>query len=241
MYNENKELIRDRRILVTVGETYLALGLTDKAKKIFSIPVVKKDKKTPLRWAEILLYEGKGDKAKEILDTIYRGFADLKDIGYDYSRLGDIYYKENRFREALYAYRRAVGIIGDTYLLLRIGDIYHRIGRDMDAVNVYKSILRKRSDKSLKKEATIGVAEIYYSMKRWKDALAFYRMGLNMLSDLQDRLWVTYRIGEINFVLGRHDIAIETWEKVAGDGKGYIAELAQERIKEAKLWKDIRM
>lgn len=131
-------------------------------------------------------------------------------------RLGDSYFAQRRYDDALDAYE-SVNDTGRDYALFQMGETYALQDRFEDAIAAFDAIIDEYPDSRWHPEALYRQGGVYFQVEDYEAARSSYEQ---LLSDYPDHPRVArtqYGIGDAYFNMGDLDAAIEAYRTVLID------------------------
>lgn len=250
LYYDNRAFIKDKAILMMAGEGLLNMGMPTDAEAVYQALRDGNDTRVSLGLCKSLIMNGDVKMAAAILKKIKpNGEKERMDRAGAFWSLGDLYFRNGEFNKALEAYSEAKSGLDKPELHYKLAQTYALLGEGGRASTIYSHIINNPSDQDIKAMAILGLGDVWYLMKRWEQALSAYTKGMEMITAQsasgivgeQHNLMIIYRIGELHLMFGNNKQAVEAWDKVAKEDKGYLGKLAEERLKEVNLWNQARM
>ncbi|MBI5327946.1 MAG: hypothetical protein HZB80_06620 [Deltaproteobacteria bacterium] len=240
-YYENKGLIKDKEMLLLIGQSLLMLALPDEAVTVYKSIPDKKDAGVRRGLAKGFIMKGDIKKGEEILNSISpRSKEEKMEIAMIFMSAGDFHFRKGEYDEMLKAYYNAgKNGLNEQEFYLKSAQLYRFLDKKDDAIKSYQNIINLTAGEYIKAKAFIGIGDVYFSMKRWGDAVKAYTNGVKSIEDKDERMQVIYRMGEIYMSLGNNKEGVKAWEEVAKEDKGYLGRLADERLQVVKAWEAI--
>ena len=127
--------------------------------------------------------------AKTIGDREWEGIA--------YYKLGDIYYSQNNFKQAIEYYELDLNIAkelgnrsNEGKVYCNLGTAYHRLGDFQQAVECHKlhlSIAKELRNRAWEAMACFNLGVVYNSQSNFKQAIEYQTLSINIAKELGDR------------------------------------------------------
>lgn len=242
-YYENKGVIKDDRLVEMAGDSFLNLNLPREAEVLYKSLMNRKTINASIGLAKSLIMGGDAKRTLEIINRVSASKGAVKtELAEVYHMLGDHYFRVKGYDDALKAYSLAYqNGMTKPELHFKIAHIYELLGKKNDAAKVYESLADSVSNEVVKTKAFLKLGDIYYTSKDWDSALSFYAKGVQFVGKGEERFRFIYRMGEANMNIGKRKEAVEAWQEVERDDKGYMGRLAHERLKEVNAWQTLQM
>ncbi|MEE9543297.1 MAG: hypothetical protein V3V95_05895, partial [Thermodesulfobacteriota bacterium] len=245
-YFENIGFIKERRTLLLAGEVLMDIGFPQEANDLFVKLWEANSSYTDIAVLSGLarsafMLDNRGDAAKLLKRAKASGSKQKLKIAQTWRLLGDEYYRKGEVKGAISAYGEARKSISDEALDLKYATLLTHTFQAARALGIYKGLLKRPVSDALKDEVYLVFAECYVSLKEWRRALTNFHFALKSAKKLKEGE-IYYKIGEVNFAMGRDTQALAAWKKaVETDEQGYYKKLARVRIREVEVWKSTRM
>lgn len=130
-------------------------------------------------------------------------------------RVGDAYYAQGKYREAISFYNKAIGAEpGGDYAMFQVGNSYYRSGRTFEAVTTFRRVLRIYPFSRLKEQAQYNIAYIYLNSDNYSQAIEEFQ---TVISKYPGTVWAArsqYNIGDSYYNAGEYKRAIEAYKNV---------------------------
>jgi len=130
-------------------------------------------------------------------------------------RVGDAYYAQSKYREAISFYNKAIGAEpGGDYAMFQVGNSYYRSGRTFEAVTTFRRVLRIYPFSRLKEQAQYNIAYIYLNSDNYSQAIEEFQ---TVISKYPGTVWAArsqYNIGDSYYNAGEYERAIEAYKNV---------------------------
>lgn len=255
MYKRNESIFRknidDCMFFYEVAHSYLETGLITDSESMFNGILTHTDnpecrQKSIICLSRIDIVRGNVEKAQERLNILLYGGKVLDSVTDEaYHILGDAYFQDKKYKEALDAY--AVPLKGKnipTYrqakTLLRIGECFGKTGYYYNGVHVLKKLLamidqikqRRPEYASFKDEAGLMLGDYLFKKKNYTAAVkAYSELTQTALND-QTRSWAYVKWGETLMQKGDFDnatrVLLRFTEKMP---YSFLNDVAQSQIK----------
>ncbi len=194
---------------------------------------------------------GDTDKCRETLRRFLKQFPGSGYRSEVDSILGRIAFSTGDYPRAVrhfqLAYpKSASGIPGeDAYFF---GVSYWRLGKLDDALRIFQSAVKpgeKAVDSSPRNfvlpQIRCAIADLLYDMGRIRDALKAYQDIVSTYPDDKNSDWANYRIGRIQYLLGRESEALKTLKRIrTGEKKEFLRKLIRNTEDEISLDREYR-
>jgi len=226
---------RTRRI---VADALLEVNLPAEARKIYLDLESGSKRGVPVKLIRTHIMEGEVESVEEDIRRQYRKRSAEMNVAL--REAGDLYMRRGAYGLAMAKYAMANNKLDFPELTLNYASLYTVTGRPERATRLLGELLQRYPDSEIGARAYLGMGDANYAMERWSDALkAYMRAGTEISSG--DGARIHYRMGRLNLLLGKREEAFTIWKGLAGEDGGYYGKLAGESVKEAALWKSIKM
>lgn len=133
-------------------------------------------------------------------------------------RIGDAFYAQGEYRQALRYYNMAIGAEpGGDYAMFQVANSYYRMNQNFEAVSQFRRLLRIYPYSTLREQAQYNVAYIYLNTGNYDQAIEEFRTVINRYPATQWAARAQYNIGDSYYNAGQYDQAIEAYQKVLED------------------------
>lgn len=133
-------------------------------------------------------------------------------------RIGDAFYAQGEYRQALRYYNMAIGAEpGGDYAMFQVANSYYRMNQNFEAVSQFRRLLRIYPYSTLREQAQYNVAYIYLNTGNYDQATEEFRTVINRYPATQWAARAQYNIGDSYYNAGQYDQAIEAYQKVLED------------------------
>ncbi len=142
-------------------------------------------------------------------------------------RIGDAFYAQGRYDEAMEYYNSAIGAEpGGDYAMFQMANSYYRMDRNFEAVTHFRRMLRIYPHSSLREQAQYNVAYIYLNTGNYDQAVEEFNTVINRFPDTEWAARAQYNIGDAYYNAGEYEQAIEEYRNVLEGypGSRYIIE-----------------
>jgi TolA-binding protein len=130
-------------------------------------------------------------------------------------RIGDAYYAQGKYREAISFYNKAIGAEpGGDYAMFQVGNSYYRSGRTFEAVTTFRRVLRIYPFSRLKEQAQYNIAYIYLNSDNYSQAIEEFQTVINKYPGTEWAARSQYNIGDSYYNSGEYERAIEAYKNV---------------------------
>ncbi len=130
-------------------------------------------------------------------------------------RIGDAYYAQGKYREALDYYNRAIGAEpGGDYAMFQVANSHYRMNRNFEAVTEFRRMLRIYPYSRLREQAQYNVAYIYLNTGNYDQAVEEFRSVINRYPNTEWAARSQYNIGDSFYNAGNYERAIEEYRRV---------------------------
>ncbi len=130
-------------------------------------------------------------------------------------RIGDAYYAQGKYREAISFYNKAIGAEpGGDYAMFQVGNSYYRSGRTFEAVTTFRRVLRIYPFSRLKEQAQYNIAYIYLNSDNYSQAIEEFQTVISKYPGTEWAARSQYNIGDSYYNAGEYERAIEAYKNV---------------------------
>ena len=130
-------------------------------------------------------------------------------------RIGDAYYAQGKYAEAISFYNKAIGAEpGGDYAMFQVGNSYYRSGRTFEAVTTFRRVLRIYPFSRLKEQAQYNIAYIYLNSDNYSQAIEEFQTVISKYPGTEWAARSQYNIGDSYYNAGEYDRAIEAYKNV---------------------------
>ena len=129
--------------------------------------------------------------------SIAKTIGDREWEGHAYSKLSDIYYGQNNFKQAIEYLELDLNIAKELgnrskegVAYCNLGAAYHRIGDFQQAVECHKlhlSIAKELRNRDGERRACFNLGVVYNSQRNFKQAIEYQKLSINIAKELGDR------------------------------------------------------
>jgi len=133
-------------------------------------------------------------------------------------RIGDAYYAQGEYREALNYYNKAIGAEpGGDYAMFQVANSYYRMNQNFEAVSQFRRVLRIYPYSTLREQAQYNVAYIYLNTENYDQAIEEFQTVIDRYPGTEWAARAQYNIGDSYYNAGQYDEAIEAYRQVLED------------------------
>jgi len=163
---------------------------------------------------------GEYDKAVAPLETFLNDYNPPPIALFPYDtdtqlRIGDAYYAQGKYREAISFYNKAIGAEpGGDYAMFQVGNSYYRSGRTFEAVTTFRRVLRIYPFSRLKEQAQYNIAYIYLNSDNYSQAIEEFQTVISKYPGTEWAARSQYNIGDSYYNAGEYERAIEAYKNV---------------------------
>ena len=163
---------------------------------------------------------GEYDKAVAPLETFLNDYNSPPIALFPYDtdtqlRIGDAYYAQGKYREAISFYNKAIGAEpGGDYAMFQVGNSYYRSGRTFEAVTTFRRVLRIYPFSRLKEQAQYNIAYIYLNSDNYSQAIEEFQTVISKYPGTEWAARSQYNIGDSYYNAGEYERAIEAYKNV---------------------------
>jgi len=142
-------------------------------------------------------------------------------------RIGDAFYAQGKYREALEYYNDTIGAEpGGDYAMFQVANSYYRMNRNFEAVTEFRRMLRIYPFSSLREQAQYNVAYIYLNTGNYDQAMEEFNTVIERFPGTEWAARAQYNIGDAYYNAGEYERAIDEYKRVLDGypGSTYILE-----------------
>lgn len=142
-------------------------------------------------------------------------------------RIGDAFYAQGEYREALEYYNDTIGAEpGGDYAMFQLANSYYRMNRNFEAVTQFRRMLRIYPYSTLREQAQYNIAYIYLNTGNYDQAVEEFNTVIERFPGTEWAARAQYNIGDSYYNAGEYDRAIEEYTRVLEGypGSSYILE-----------------
>lgn len=142
-------------------------------------------------------------------------------------RIGDAFYAQGNYREALEYYNDTIGAEpGGDYAMFQVANSYYRMNRNFEAVTQFRRMLRIYPYSTLREQAQYNIAYIYLNTGNYDQAVEEFNTVIERFPGTEWAARAQYNIGDSYYNAGEYDRAIEEYTRVLEGypGSAYILE-----------------
>ncbi|REL24852.1 tetratricopeptide repeat protein [Rhodohalobacter sp. SW132] len=142
-------------------------------------------------------------------------------------RIGDAFYAQGKYQEALEYYNRTIGADpGGDYAMFQVANSYYRMNRNFDAVTQFRRMLRIYPYSRLREQAQYNVAYIYLNTGNYDQAVEEFNTVIERFPGTEWAARAQYNIGDSYYNAGDYERAIEEYRRVLEGypGSTYVLE-----------------
>ena len=133
-------------------------------------------------------------------------------------RIGDAYYAQGEYRDALEYYNMAIGAEpGGDYAMFQVANSYYRMNQNFEAVSQFRRVLRIYPYSTLREQAQYNVAYIYLNTGNYDQAIEEFQTVISRYPGTEWAARAQYNIGDSYYNAGNYDQAVEAYRKVLED------------------------
>jgi tetratricopeptide (TPR) repeat protein len=133
-------------------------------------------------------------------------------------RIGDAFYAQGEYRDALGYYNMAIGSEpGGDYAMFQVANSYYRMNQNFEAVSQFRRVLRIYPFSTLREQAQYNVAYIYLNTGNYDQAIEEFQAVINRYPGTEWAARAQYNIGDSYYNAGNYDQAIEAYKQVLED------------------------
>lgn len=130
-------------------------------------------------------------------------------------RIGDAFFAQGNYREALNYYNRAIGAEpGGDYAMFQVANSHYRMNRNFEAVTEFRRMLRIYPFSTLREQAQYNVAYVYLNTGNYDQAVEEFRSVISKYPDTEWAARSQYNIGDSYYNAGDYEKAIEEYRRV---------------------------
>lgn len=130
-------------------------------------------------------------------------------------RIGDAFYAQGEYTNALDYYNRAIGAEpGGDYAMFQVANSYYRMNRNFEAVTQFRRLLRIYPFSSLREQAQYNIAYIYLNTGNYDQAIEEFRTVISRFPGTEWAARAQYNIGDSYYNAGNYDEAIASYREV---------------------------
>lgn len=130
-------------------------------------------------------------------------------------RVGDAFYAQGKYREAIEYYNQAIGAEpGGDYAMFQVGNSHYRMNRNFEAVTQFRRMLRIYPFSSLREQAQYNVAYIYLNTGNYDQAVTEFNTVIERYPGTEWAARAQYNIGDAYYNAGEYDQAIAAYNEV---------------------------
>lgn len=177
--------------------------------------------KYALGWAYFMM--GDFEKATEPLIDFKNNYDPPSIALYPYDtdtqlRIGDAFYAQAKYREALEYYEQAVGADpGGDYAMFQMANSYYRLENNFEAVTQFRRLLRIYPYSRLREQAQYNVAYIYLNTGNYDQAINEFQTVIERFPGTEWAARAQYNIGDAYYNAGEYGQAIAAYKQVLDD------------------------
>lgn len=130
-------------------------------------------------------------------------------------RIGDAYYAQGNYRQALEYYNRAIGAEpGGDYAMFQVANSQYRLNRNFEAVTEFRRLLRIYPYSRLREQAQYNIAYIYLNTGNYDQAIEEFQTVISRFPGTEWAARAQYNIGDSYYNAGNYEQAIEAYRNV---------------------------
>lgn len=174
--------------------------------------------KYALGWAYFMM--GDFENATEPLIDFMENYEPPRIALYPYDtdtklRVGDAFYAQGEYSQALEFYNDAVGAEpGGDYAMFQVGNSYYRMNRNFEAVTQFRRMIRIYPYSGLREQAQYNIAYIYLNTGNYDQAVEEFQTVIEQFPGTEWAARAQYNIGDAYYNAGDYERAIEEYSYV---------------------------
>jgi len=130
-------------------------------------------------------------------------------------RIGDAYYAQGKYRDALGYYNMAIGAEpGGDYAMFQVANSHYRMNRNFEAVTQFRRMLRIYPYSALREQAQYNIAYIYLNTGNYDQAVEEFNTVIERFPGTEWAARSQYNIGDAYYNAGDYERAVEEYENV---------------------------
>ena len=130
-------------------------------------------------------------------------------------RIGDAFYAQGAYSEALRYYRMAVGAEpGGDYAIYQMANSYYRQNRNFDAVTQFRRMIRIYPFSRLREQSQYNIAYIYLTQANYDQAIEEFQKVIERYPGTEWAARSQYNIGDAHYNAGDYAEAVAAYQKV---------------------------
>jgi len=130
-------------------------------------------------------------------------------------RIGDAFYAQGKYREALEYYNKAIGAEpGGDYAMYQVANSHYRMNRNFEAVTQFRRLLRIYPYSRLREQAQYNIAYIYLNTGNYDQAIEEFQTVIRRFPGTEWAARAQYNIGDSYYNAGNFDEAIAAYQQV---------------------------
>lgn len=130
-------------------------------------------------------------------------------------RIGDSFFAQGRYREALEFYSATIGADpGGDYAMFQVANSYYRMNRNFEAVTQFRRLLRIYPFSRLREQAQYNIAYIYLVTGNYDQAIEEFETVIRRFPGTEWAARAQYNIGDSHYNAGNFEAAIEAYQWV---------------------------
>ncbi len=130
-------------------------------------------------------------------------------------RIGDAFFAQGKYREALEFYNKAIGAEpGGDYAMYQVANSHYRLNRNFEAVSQFRRLLRIYPFSSLREQAQYNIAYIYLNTANYDQAIEEFQTVIRRFPGTEWAARAQYNIGDSYYNAGNFEEAIEAYSRV---------------------------
>ena len=130
-------------------------------------------------------------------------------------RIGDAFYAQGKYRDALQYYNEAIGAEpGGDYAMFQVANSHYRMNRNFEAVTQFRRMLRIYPYSRLREQAQYNVAYIYLNTNNYDQAVEEFNTVIERFPGTEWAARAQYNIGDAFYNAGDYDRAVEEYKRV---------------------------
>jgi tetratricopeptide (TPR) repeat protein len=130
-------------------------------------------------------------------------------------RIGDAFFAQGKYREALEYYNKAIGAEpGGDYAMYQVANSHYRMNRNFEAVSQFRRLLRIYPYSSLREQAQYNIAYIYLNTGNYDQAIEEFQTVIRRFPGTEWAARAQYNIGDSFYNAGNYTEAIAAYRRV---------------------------
>lgn len=130
-------------------------------------------------------------------------------------RLGDAYYAQRKYMEAINYYESAIGAdVGGDYAIFQVANSHYRADQTFEAVRNFRRLIRNYPSSRLREQAQYNIGYIYFQTANYSQSVEEFQTVIRQFPNSEWAARAQYNIGDAYYNAGDHEKAIEEYKKV---------------------------